>query len=160
MSRVDRVTEAVRREVSTIIHDELKDPRLGFVTITRVEMSKDLRNAKVFFSVLGKEEDHAKTQEAIDSALGFIRRLVAERINLRFAPEIIFREDRSSEYSVRIQELLDEVKKLQVKEAQLEKKVSEVKRESDRLHKGRARAKTRKEGSGGPKRSSRSRKKI
>jgi ribosome-binding factor A len=112
MSRQDRVAEAIREEASIILHDELKDPRLGFVTITRVELTQDLRSAKIFFSVLGKEEDYKKTKDALDSALGFIRKLIAERINLRFAPEIIFREDRSSEYSVRIQELLEEVKEL------------------------------------------------
>jgi len=112
MSRRDRVTEAIKKEASLIIHDELKDPRLGFVTITRVELSADLRFAKIFYSVLGKEEEHKKTHEALESALGFIRRLIAQRINLRFAPEIIFREDRSSEYSVRIQEVLEEIKGL------------------------------------------------
>jgi len=109
MSRVDRVAEAIRKEASMIIHDEIKDPRLGFVTITRVELTSDLRNAKVFFSVLGNDEAYRKTQEALDSALGFIRKLVSERINLRFSPEIIFREDRSSEYSVRIEEVLNEI---------------------------------------------------
>jgi ribosome-binding factor A len=78
-----------------------------------VELSGDMRHAKVFFSVLGKDEDYQKTQAALDSALGFIRRLVAERINLRFAPEIIFREDRSSEYSSRIQEVLEAIKTLE-----------------------------------------------
>jgi ribosome-binding factor A len=112
MSRQERVAEAIRKEVSIILHEELKDPRLGFVTITRVELTPDLRSAKVFFSVLGKEEDYKKTTEALDSAGGFIRKLVAERINLRLAPEIMFRQDRSSEYSVRIQELLDEIKEL------------------------------------------------
>lgn len=112
MSRQDKVTEAIRKEISIIVHDELKDPRLGFVTITRVEMSKDLRFARVFFSVLGKDEDYKRTREALDSALGFIRRLVAQRIRLRFAPEIIFREDRSSEYSVKIQQVLEEIKGL------------------------------------------------
>jgi len=112
MSRLDRVTEAIRKEVSVIIHDELKDPRLGFVTITRVEMAPDLRFAKIFFSVLGKDEDYKKTKAALESALGFIRKLIAERINLRLAPEIGFEEDRSSEYSVRIQEILNEIKEL------------------------------------------------
>ena len=112
MSRKDKVGEAVRQEISLILHDKLKDPRLGFVTITRVEMAADLRSAKVFFGVLGKEEDYKKTKEALDSALGYIRKLVIERINLRFAPEIIFREDRSSEYSVRIEEVLNEIKEL------------------------------------------------
>jgi len=112
MSRQERVAEAIRKEVSTILHDELKDPRLGFVTITRVELTSDLRSCKVFFSVLGKDEDCKKTKKALDSALGFIRKLVTERINLRFAPEIMFREDRSSEYSVRIQEVLNEIEEL------------------------------------------------
>jgi ribosome-binding factor A len=113
MARHDKVKEAIKQEVSTILHDELKDPRLGFITITDVELSGDMRHAKVFFSVLGKDEDYQKTQAALDSALGFIRRLVAERINLRFAPEIIFREDRSSEYSSRIQEVLEAIKTLE-----------------------------------------------
>ncbi len=82
------------------------------MTITRVELAADLRFAKIFFSVLGKDEDYKKTKEALDSALGFIRSLIAQRINLRFAPEIAFHEDRSSEYSVRIEEVLGEIKEL------------------------------------------------
>lgn len=112
MSRKDRVTEAIREEISMILHRELKDPRLGFVTITKVELTQDLRSAKVFFSVLGKEEDYKKTRDALDSAMGFIRKLIAERINLRLAPEIIFKDDRSTEYSVRIEEVLNEIKEL------------------------------------------------
>ncbi len=112
MARQDKVSEALRQEISNIIHSELKDPRLGFITVTTVELTHDLRYAKVFFSVLGKEEEREKTKEALDSALGFIRRLIAQRIRLRFAPEISFKEDRSAEYSVRIQEALEEVKKL------------------------------------------------
>ena len=110
MARRDRITEAIRKEVSLIIHEELKDPRLGFVTVIKVELTPDLRLAKIFYSVLGKEEEHKKTKEALDSALGFIRRLIAQRINLRFAPEIVFKEDRSGEYSVRIEEVLNELK--------------------------------------------------
>lgn len=110
MSRHDRVAESIRKEISVIIHDELKDPRLGFVTITGVELTQDLRFAKVFYSVLGNEEERKKTKAALDSALGYIRSLVAQRINLRFATEIVFREDRSSEYSVRIEEVLNQIK--------------------------------------------------
>lgn len=110
MSRQDRVAEAIRKEVSLIIHDKLKDPRVGFITITRVELSRDLRNAKILYSVLGKDEERQKTKAALESALGYIRKLIAERVNLQFAPEIIFREDASSEYSVRIQEVLNEIK--------------------------------------------------
>ncbi len=110
MSRQDKVAEAIRQEVSLIIHDKIKDPRLGFVTIIRVEIAKDLRLAKVFYSVLGKEEDRKKTQEALTSALGYIRSLVAKRLNMRLATEIIFKEDRSTEFSVRIEEVLNDIK--------------------------------------------------
>ena len=112
MARNEKVAEAIRKEVSTILQDELRDPRLGFVTITNVEVTPDLRYAKIFFSVLGNEEAYAKTKKALDSGLGFIRRLIAERIQLRLVPELSFREDKSSEYSVRIQEVLDEIKEL------------------------------------------------
>lgn len=129
MSRIDKVAEAVRQEVSIIIHDKLKDPRLGFVTVTRVEMTPDLRLAKIYFSVLGKEEDYKKTKEALDSALGFVRRLIAERINLRIAPDIMFFEDRSSEYSVRIEEVLNQIKELENKPEPVKAKKKSKKKE-------------------------------
>jgi len=110
MARTDKVSEAIRQEASVIIHDKLKDPRLGFITITNVEMTPDLRYAKIYFSVLGNEEAYKKTKAALDSASGFIRKLVSERINLKFAPEISFHEDRSIEYSVRVEEILNEIK--------------------------------------------------
>jgi ribosome-binding factor A len=112
MSRHDKVQETLKREISIILHDELKDPRLGFTTITKVEMSKDLRYAKVFYSVLGQDTDHQKTKQALDSSLGYIRKLIAERVQLRFTPEIVFKEDRSSQYSFEIQKVLDEIKGL------------------------------------------------
>jgi ribosome-binding factor A len=115
MSRHERVEEAIKKEVSLIIHDELKDPRIGFVTITRVELSKDLRNAKIFYSVLGKEDACKKTKVALDSALGYIRSLVAQRINMRFATELMFCEDHSTEYSVKIQEVLNKIQELPAK---------------------------------------------
>ena len=110
MSRHERVEEAIRKEVSTIIHDELKDPRIGFLTIIRVELTKDLRSAKIFYSVLGKDEERRKTKLALDSALGYIRSLVAQRVNLRIATELMFYEDHSTEYSVRIEEVLNKLK--------------------------------------------------
>ena len=134
MARRDKVAEAIREEASLILHDKLKDPRLGFVTITAVEVADDLRNAKIFYSVLGNEEDYAKTQEALDSALGFIRKLISERINLKFAPEIIFRKDESIEYSVRIQEVLEEVQKLEpAKEDEQPEKTPENERKEKKV---------------------------
>jgi len=111
MARVEKVAETIRKEISIILHDELKDPRLGFVTITAVELTKDLRSAKVFYSVLGSEQERQNTKVALDSSLGFIRKLVSERIQLRFAPELMFREDRSTEYGAKIEEILSEIKK-------------------------------------------------
>lgn len=129
MSRHDKVSEALRQEVSNIIHSELKDPRLGFITVTRVELTQDLRYAKIFFSVLGKEEEYRKTKEALDSALGFIRRLIAQRIRLRFVPELSFQEDRSVEYSIRIMEALNEIRELdKPKETPIEEAVAKKKR--------------------------------
>jgi len=112
MSRQDKVAEAIRQEASMVIHDKLKDPRLGFVTITHVEITQDLRYAKIFFSVLGNDYAYKNTKGALDSAAGFVRKLIAQRLNLRFAPEIAFYEDRSTEYSVRIEEVLNEIKEI------------------------------------------------
>lgn len=110
MSRLEKVAQALKRELSNIIHDEIKDPRLGFVTVTRLELTRDLRIAKVFYSVLGEEKQKTDTSSALESAKGFMRRLIAERIELRFVPELIFREDRSIEYSIFIQQELERIK--------------------------------------------------
>jgi len=110
--RKDKVQDAIQKEVSNIIRNDLKDPRLGFATITAVDVSEDLRNAKIYFSVLGKEEDFKKTADAFRSAQGYIRKLLAARIQLRFVPEIMFKADKSSVYSVRIEEVLNQIRKL------------------------------------------------
>ncbi len=110
MARYEKVAAALKKEISNIIHDELKDPRLGFVTITQVDLTQDLRSAKVFFSVLGKKEDYQKTKEALESSLGFIRRLIARRVRLRFAPELMFRDDHSSEFSIKIEKIINAIK--------------------------------------------------
>ena len=110
MSRVEKVAQALKREISNIIHDEIKDPRLGFITVIRVELTRDLRFAKVYYSILGSQKERDDTMAALESAKGFIRRLIGQRIELRFTPEIDFREDRSFEYSFRIEEELSKLK--------------------------------------------------
>ena len=110
MSRQDKIAEAIKQEASVIIHDKLKDPRLGFVTITNVEITRDLRFAKIFFSVFGNEMAYKMTKADLNSSLGVVRKLIAQRLSLRFAPEIAFYDDRSTEYSVRIEEVLNELK--------------------------------------------------
>lgn len=108
--RHDKVTTSLKREISNIVHDELKDTRLGFVTIMRLDLAPDLRYARVYFSVLGGEKEQKATQEALNSAKPFIRCLIAKRVKLRFVPEISFKLDRSVEYSIKIQKELDKIK--------------------------------------------------
>lgn len=110
MSRKYKVAEALKRELSNIIHGELRDPRIGFTTVTCVELSPDLRFAKIYFSVLGNDQEKEKTFCALKGATAYIRRLIAERLNLRFAPEIVFKEDDSSEYSIRLQQEFEKIK--------------------------------------------------
>ncbi|MDD5006139.1 MAG: 30S ribosome-binding factor RbfA [Candidatus Omnitrophica bacterium] len=109
MSRKERVQEAIKQEVSSIIHDELKDPCIGFATVTRAEISQDLRHAKIYVSVLGKQKQDKSTFLALERAKGYIRRLLAQRLKLRFTPEIMFKEDNSAEYSVYIAKKIDEL---------------------------------------------------
>ena len=110
MGRIDRVNQAVKREISIILHGEIKDPRLQFVTITQVEVSRDLQHAKVFFSVLGDEKSADQAQEGLTSAKGFVRKLIGQRIRMRYTPEIDFFYDRSVEYGARIEQALGEIR--------------------------------------------------
>jgi ribosome-binding factor A len=113
MSRSEKVAQEIKREVSVIVQEELHDPRLGFLTITRVDVTPDLRFARVFFSVYGDDETWKKTQAGLDHASGFIRRLIGERLGLRFVPEVAFRGDHSSEYSIVIEQEIDKIKQEQ-----------------------------------------------
>ena len=112
MLRHERIKQAIKKEVSSIIANELRDPRMGFVTIISVDLSPDMRYAKIMYSVLGNAEQRKKTKGALDSGLGFIRKLVSERIQLRYSPELTFREDTSGEYSAHMQEVFDKIKEL------------------------------------------------
>lgn len=104
--RPERVQAAIKKEISKIIHSELKDPRIGFITITRVDVTPDLRYARIYFSILGEEETKQQSLEGLKSATGFIRRLIGQRLNLRFVPEIVFKRDDSLEYSIHLDEKL------------------------------------------------------
>jgi ribosome-binding factor A len=104
--RLDRVNQLIREEISLLLQRELKDPRLGFVTVTHVETSPDLRIAKVFVSVLGDEAKWTASLTALASARGFVRNWLRQHLDLRQTPELDFRADRSMEHAARIQELL------------------------------------------------------
>ena len=139
--RLNKVAQAVKEEVARILQQELKDPRIGFVTITRVKVTADLSQATIYFTLLqGNEaggrsgfaspsESHeaggrsgaassgrsqgsaSETETGLKSATGFIRRLLGERLRLRVTPEVIFRLDTAVEETFRINKLLDELKK-------------------------------------------------
>ena len=109
--RPERVQEALRQEISKIVLDEIKDPRLGFITITKVELTKDLRYAKIYFSVLGEMKEKNLALKGLNSAKGYIRSLIADRIKLRFVPDIVFKIDESMEHTKEIYELLERIKK-------------------------------------------------
>lgn len=108
--RIDRVNQLIKEEISGLLQRELKDPRLGFVTITDVEVSKDLRTAKVYVSVLGPEEHWRSTLAALESAKGFIRNWLRHHLTLRVTPVLSFRADRSLAHAANIQQLLAELK--------------------------------------------------
>jgi ribosome-binding factor A len=106
--RPERLAAAVRDEVARLLASDLKDPRLGFVTVTRVELTADLRYARVFVGVLGSEEDQERNLGVLKGAAGYVRREVGRRLRLRFAPEIDFRYDRGLEATDRVARLLAE----------------------------------------------------
>jgi len=100
------VARAIREEVSRIILDELADPRLGFVTVTRVEPAPDLSVARIFISVLGAEADQRKTFRALAHCRGRVQALVGKRLRLRYVPELSFVEDDTIARAARIEELI------------------------------------------------------
>jgi ribosome-binding factor A len=104
-----RLREQFRKEVSAILQREMRDPRIGFVSVTDVELSMDMRHAKVFISILGDAEAKAKTMATLGNAQGFVRKELGRRIRLRYIPEILFKLDESIERGVRVQRLLREV---------------------------------------------------
>lgn len=108
--RVEKVQEFIKQEVSKIILNEMKDPRIGFVTVTQVEATGDLRSAKIYVSLMGSDEQKAQTWTGLQKALGYIRTEIGKRIRLRFTPELSFHLDQSLDYSVKIQELLTKIK--------------------------------------------------
>ncbi len=108
--RVRRFSELLKQEISKIILREVKDPRIGFVSLTDVEVSGDLKHAKIYVSVYGSEQEKKETMKGLEKAQGFIRRLVGERITTYHTPELLFRYDDSIEHGVYISKLIEEVR--------------------------------------------------
>ncbi len=107
--RVHRVGEQIKKEMVRILQRELKDPRIGFVTVTGVEMTGDLQQAKVYISVMGDEEQKMNTLEGLSRAKGFIRSEIGKVVKLRKTPELVFQFDESIEYGNKIEKLLQQI---------------------------------------------------
>lgn len=107
--RMKRVNEACKEALGEILHSEMKDPRVGFVTVTRVEVSPDLRVAQVWVSVLGSEEDSESSLQALEKARGFLRRELGKRVRLRYTPQLVLHRDRGAETSQKVQYILHDL---------------------------------------------------
>ena len=105
--RLERVNQLIKEEISMLLQRELKDPRLGFVTVTEVDVAKDLRSAKVYVSVLGSEAQWTESLQALESARGFIRNWLTPRLRLRAIPHLTFHADRSMAHAAHIQTVLE-----------------------------------------------------
>ncbi len=107
--RVEKVQEAIQREISNMLLLDIKDPRIKLVTVTGVE-TDDMSQAKVFVSLYGSAEEQEQAWKALNKAKGFMRTEIAKRIRLRFAPELILEKDTSLEYGAHIDSLLRQIK--------------------------------------------------
>jgi len=109
--RPERVAKELKRYISEILYTEMKDPRIGFVTIMDVELTKDLKIATVYYSIMGTKTEKNNTINALKSGTGFIKKLISENLDLRYTPDIIFREDLSAERAKNVYNILDKLKK-------------------------------------------------
>ena len=112
MDRTNRISEEMKKEISAIIQNELKDPRLPhMISVISADVTRDLRYAKVFISVLGSEDDKKNALHGLKSAAGFIRREIGHRMQLRYTPEILFELDDSIERGAYISKLINDTMK-------------------------------------------------
>jgi len=104
--RSERVADLVRKEISEMLVRTIKDPRIGFLTITRVTVTDDCRSARIYYSVVGSPDEREQSLEGLNSAKGYIRRELGHRMKLKYTPEIVFQFDPSVEYAVHMGELI------------------------------------------------------
>jgi ribosome-binding factor A len=117
MSRTIRLGEQIREEVSDILGREVRDPGIGFLTLTRVRVTDDLSQARIYYTMLGDPAERKKTARALERAVPFIRRSLAERLHVRRMPELAFEFDQSVAHQARVEELLEEIKRQDLERA-------------------------------------------
>ena len=108
--RSEKVADLIRKEISEMLIRDLKDPRIGFITVTRVSVSDDCRSAKIYFSVMGSTEERERSTEGLNSAKGYVRRELGRRIQLRHTPDIVFQFDPSIEYAIHMEEVFQNLR--------------------------------------------------
>jgi ribosome-binding factor A len=108
-NRSHRVGDQILREISDLLLKKVRDPRLKGVTLTDVSVSRDLRRAYVYYSIFGEGEQKKQVQEGFESAKGYIRREIGERLQLRYVPDVQFRHDNSLEYGQKMERILEEL---------------------------------------------------
>lgn len=111
MKRMERVTQLFKDEISQIIQQEIKDSRLGFITVTGVKLTPDFSHAWVYFSVLGDDINKEKAKEGLKSAAGYIKKLIGQRIKMRYTPEIEFELDEMWDKINHIEDILNKIRK-------------------------------------------------
>ncbi|MCU0242364.1 MAG: 30S ribosome-binding factor RbfA [Vicinamibacteria bacterium] len=109
--RSERVAEEIRESVARMIVEELKDPRIGFVTVTRVDVTPDLHLARIFVGVLGGNEQRKATLAALKKASPFVRRMLGQRLRMRYTPDVLFEYDKGLDATERVAQLLNEAEK-------------------------------------------------
>ncbi len=108
--RSEKVADLIQREISEMLIKSLKDPRIGFVTITKVGVSEDCRLARVYFSVAGTPAERERSIKGLQSATGYVRKILGQRLRLRYTPEIIFQFDPSIEYAIHLEEVMHQIR--------------------------------------------------
>jgi ribosome-binding factor A len=108
-ARPERVGEEIRQQIGQLLSREVHDPGIGFVTITRVKVSPDLQQARIYYTSIGDDRTRKQTEKALERAKPFLRRQIGSRIRLRRTPELTFEFDRSVEHQERIEQLLGEI---------------------------------------------------
>ena len=112
-SRATRVADLLKEEISEMLCKEVKDPHIGFITITDVEVSKDLKHAQIFYTILGDEKQEEESADALSRVSSFIKKQLGKRLRMRYIPEIIFKYDHSLAYGTKIDHILNSLKETQ-----------------------------------------------
>lgn len=108
--RTDRFATQLQQEIATTLQQELKDPTLGFVTITRAEVTRDFSHAKIFYSCLGSEEDRQRSQLALERSSRFLHAVIRKRFHVKVIPQLHFHYDQSIEHSIELQDTFDRIR--------------------------------------------------